>query len=166
MILVIAAIPAILRLTKPVRMPDTAAAQNPAVSQNSNSAALVRDIENNLIAPCCWNQPISEHPSEISDLMRAEVRAMVAEGKSRGEILDYYVAKYGERILAAPRARGVNVLAYIAPFAALILGGLCLFLFGGKRRVCAPAIAVPSTTQQDDGRYYDIIEKELRELDD
>jgi cytochrome c-type biogenesis protein CcmH len=92
---------------------------------------------------------------------------MVAEGKSRGEILDYYVAKYGERILAAPRARGVNVLVYAAPFAALILGGLALFFFfGGKSRVHAPDTVAAPLPPPNDGRYNEIIEKELRELDD
>jgi cytochrome c-type biogenesis protein CcmH len=162
--LAIAAIPAVLWPTKPVRMPGAAAAQSLAASQ----AALVRDIENNLIAPCCWNQPISEHPSEISDIMRMEVREMVAEGKSRNEILDYYVARYGERILAAPRAQGINILAYAAPIAALILGGGGLFLFRGKKRVYAPAAAaaVPLPLPLNDNHYNDIIEKELRELDD
>jgi cytochrome c-type biogenesis protein CcmH len=160
--LVIAAIPPVLWLTKPALMPETAAAQSLTASQN----ALSRDIENNLIAPCCWNQPISEHQSEISDIMRKEVREMIAEGKSRNYILDYYVARYGERILAAPRARGVNLLAYAAPFAALLLGGFALFIFGGKRRSSAPATAAPLPLPQNDGRYDDIIEKELRELDD
>ena len=146
----------------PACIPYTVAAQ----SLISSQSAFVRDIENNLIAPCCWNQPISEHPSEISDFMRAEVRDMVAEGKNRDEILDYYVAKYGERILAAPRARGVNALAYVAPFTALILGGWSLFLFRGKKRVHAPPGADPSQSPEDNSRYYNIIEKELRELDD
>jgi cytochrome c-type biogenesis protein CcmH len=166
-ILVIAVIPAALWLTKPARMPETAAAQSQAAPISLAAAALVRDIENNLIAPCCWTQPVSEHPSEVSDLIRAEVRRMAAEGKSRDEILDYYVAKYGERILAAPRARGINVLAYAAPFAALILGGWTLFLFGGKRRRrAAPAAADLSPLLRNNSRYNDIIEKELRELDD
>ena len=160
-ILVIMAIPAALWLTLAVFAPVSAAAQSLTASQ----AALVRDIENNLIAPCCWIQPISEHPSEISDIMRMEVREMVAEGKSRDEILDYYVARYGERILAAPRARGINVLAYAAPFAALILGGGGLFLFRERKRARTPEAVVPLPPPQNDGRYNDIIEKELRELD-
>jgi len=155
---------AALWLTKPMRMPDSAAAQSPAVSLSPSDAALARDIENNLIAPCCWVQPVSEHPSEVSDLIRAEVRSMVAEGKSRDEILDYYVAKYGERILAAPRAGGVNALAYAAPFAALILGGLGLLL-RGKRRARVSA-ADPLPVAQMNSPYNDIIDKELRELDD
>ena len=147
------------------------------LAQNANDAALIRNIENNLIAPCCWNQPISEHPSEVSDRMRAEVRMMVAQGKSRDEILDYYVAEYGERILATPRARGINTLAYIAPWAVLILGGWGLFTLLGRRRVAIAAdnvsaddtaIALPADYSGDHPSYHyaDIIEKELREMDE
>jgi cytochrome c-type biogenesis protein CcmH len=163
---VIAAFPAASWLTEPVRMPATAAAQSPAASQRTGAEALIRDIENNLIAPCCWVQPISEHPSEISDFMRAQVRAMVGEGKSRKEILDYFVAQYGERILAAPPARGINILAYVAPFLALILGAWGLFLLREKRNMNAMAPVTSSPTPQNDSIYTDIIEKELRELND
>ena len=175
-VLVIIAITVVLWLTVPVSMSETAGAQSLAL-QDSATTALVRDIENNLMAPCCWTQPISEHFSEITAIMREEVRAFVAEGKSRGEILDYYVGIYGERILAAPRARGINVLAYVAPFAALILGGWGLFQLREKRRgnvaavpaivaVTASATIAPLPPQPDDSRYNDIIAKELREFDD
>ena len=163
---VVAAFAPALWLTEPVRMPASAAAQGSAVSQRTGDEALIRDIENNLIAPCCWVQPISEHPSEVSDFMRAQVRAMVTEGKSRKEILDYFVAQYGERILAAPPARGINILAYVAPFVALILGGLGLFQLREKRRLSATATAAASPLPQNDSPYNHIIEKELRELDD
>ena len=167
-----AAISTALRLTEPARLMGVAAAQSVGNTLSPAEAALARSIENNLIAPCCWVQPVSEHPSEVSDVIRAEVRRMVAEGKSRNEILDYYVAKYGERILAAPRAGGINVLAYTAPFAALIIGGCGILFFRGKRRAraaAAPTDAVdplPLPQLQNNKFYYDIIEKELRELDD
>ena len=90
-------------------------------AENNQDAEKAREIEDDLIAPCCWSQPVSQHYSEAAEQIRREVRAMVAEGKSRNEILDYYVAKYGERILAAPRAKGFNSLAYILPWAALMV---------------------------------------------
>jgi cytochrome c-type biogenesis protein CcmH len=131
----------------------------------ADNAALIRDIENNLIAPCCWNQPISEHYSEVSEQMRQEVRTMVAQGKSRDEILDYYVAKYGERILATPRPKGINSLVYILPWAALILGAWGLVVLLKKRRLPAPAApaAVPAAPED---RYGETVEKELKALDE
>jgi len=90
---------------------------------------------------------------------------MVAEGKSRDEILDYYVAKYGERVLATPRARGVNLLAYIVPWSALILGGCGLFILLRKQRVSAPITAPDAPETAPDGRYDAIIDEELKKLD-
>jgi cytochrome c-type biogenesis protein CcmH len=111
--------------------------------------------------------------------MRAEVQAMVTQGKGRDEILDYYVAQYGERILATPRAKGINVLAYIAPWALLVLGGGGLFALLKNRRAPAPAQASAAPENLAAGKqsgdlsanrpashYADIVEKELGEMDD
>jgi cytochrome c-type biogenesis protein CcmH len=121
-----------------------------------SDAELVRDIEDHLIAPCCWTQPISQHESGIAEQMREEVRAMVAAGKSRDEILDYFVAQYGERILATPRPVGFNLLVYI-------LGAWILWILIKKLR--APAPEQPSIDTPD-SRYASIIEKELKEFDE
>jgi cytochrome c-type biogenesis protein CcmH len=121
----------------------------------------VREIEDSLIAPCCWSQPVSQHYSEVAEQIRNEVQAMVASGKTRDEILDYYVAKYGERILATPRARGFNSLVYILPWAALIAGAWFLVMLVKKLRAASPAdepISLP------DAQYVSVIEKEIERL--
>jgi len=124
---------------------------------------LIREIEDNLIAPCCWTQPVSQHPSEVSDRIRREVREMVAAGRSRDEIYDHYVAEYGERILASPRARGFNKLAYILPALALLLGGCLLLILLKRLRAPAPEAAAPAAP---DPRYASAVDKEIRELED
>ena len=72
----------------------------PLSARGAGDERLIREIEDTLIAPCCWNQPISQHYSEVSEQMRREVRAMVAAGRTKRDILDHFVARYGERILA------------------------------------------------------------------
>jgi cytochrome c-type biogenesis protein CcmH len=130
------------------------------------SDELVREIEDNLIAPCCWSQPVSQHYSEEAEQIRNEVRAMVEAGKSRDEIYDFYVAKYGERILASPRAKGFNSLAYILPVVALPLGAWFLIVLLRKLRspavVPQPDLPAPAP----DGRYNSIIDEELKDLDE
>jgi cytochrome c-type biogenesis protein CcmH len=137
-----------------------------AGADNKQPAEKAREIEDNLIAPCCWTQPVSQHYSEVSEQIRQEVRAMVDTGKSRDEILDYYVAKYGERILATPRVKGFNALAYILPWAALALGAVLLIALLWKRRSPAPAHVPDGLPPALDSRYDAIIEKELRDLDE
>jgi cytochrome c-type biogenesis protein CcmH len=136
----------------------------PAFSaENEKAARMEREIEDSLIAPCCWSQPVSQHYSEVADQIRKEVHEMVAAGKSRDEIIDHYVALYGERILASPRAKGFNVLAYVLPFAALILGAWFLIALFRKLQKTAPA---PGPAPVPDARYSAAVEKELKELEE
>jgi cytochrome c-type biogenesis protein CcmH len=134
-------------------------------AETTPAAAKIREIEDNLIAPCCWSQPVSQHDSEVAQQIRDEVTAMVTAGKSRQEILDFFVARYGERILVTPRARGFNRLAYILPWAALPLGTWGLIILLRKLRSPAPARA-QAPVPQPDSRYSSIIEKEMREMDE
>ena len=132
-------------------------------ADDRQAAEKAREIEDSLIAPCCWSQPVSQHYSEIAEKIRKEVRAMVAAGKSRDEILDYYVSEYGERILAAPRPKGFNILAYILPWAALILGAWLLIVLLKRLRSSAPS---PGPAILPDARYASIVEKEIKDLDE
>jgi cytochrome c-type biogenesis protein CcmH len=134
-------------------------------AETTPASAKIREIEDNLIAPCCWSQPVSQHDSEVAQQIRDEVTTMVSAGKSREEILDFFVAQYGERILVTPRAKGFNRLAYILPWAALPLGtwGLILLL----RKLRSPAASPEQMpVPEPESRYSSIIEKEMREMDE
>ncbi len=55
----------------------------------------------------------------VSPKVHADIEALIAGGYSEDEIRDAFVATYGERVLTAPKAQGFNLLAYVAPFAAI-----------------------------------------------
>jgi cytochrome c-type biogenesis protein CcmH len=122
-----------------------------------------REILDNLIAPCCWTQPVSQHYSEVAEKIRKEVHEMVAAGKSRDEILASYVSRYGERILAAPRPKGFNLLVYILPWLALVAGAWLLIILLKKLRTPA---AAPAPSPLPDSRYASVIEKEMKDLEE
>jgi cytochrome c-type biogenesis protein CcmH len=135
-------------------------------ADDKNAAAKAREIEDQLIAPCCWTQPVSEHYSEVSEKIRQQVTQMVAAGKSRDEILDFFVAQYGERILATPRAKGFNSLVYILPWLALVLGAWLLLLLLKRWRSQSVAAPAPAPSAPLDPRYASVIEKEMKELEE
>jgi cytochrome c-type biogenesis protein CcmH len=132
-------------------------------AQSAPTSEKEREIEDQLIAPCCWTQPVSQHYSEVAEKIRNEVHEMVAAGKSRDEILDYFVAQYGERILAAPRAKGFNGLVYILPWLALVLGAWLLIILLKKLRAPVPA-STPAPLP--DSRYTSAVEKEMKDLEE
>jgi cytochrome c-type biogenesis protein CcmH len=67
--------------------------------------ARIVKLQNALRAPCCWNEPVARHQSEVAEQMRAEITGFVMQGRSDSEILDYYKQKYGLRILVEPEGR-------------------------------------------------------------
>jgi len=65
---------------------------------------------------------------------------MVTAKKSEAEIVDHYVARYGERILREPR--GLRSLwLMIVPLAALVVGGTALTVYLRHASRAAPAEA-------------------------
>jgi cytochrome c-type biogenesis protein CcmH len=125
-----------------------------------------RDIDGKLIAPCCWSQPVAQHYSEAADEIRLGVREMLAAGKSEQEILDYYVSIYGERILASPRARGFNLLAWVMPVV-FFLAGVSLLVLILRNWVCKkPAFAPAGVSERKlDERYRAQLDQELKDFE-
>ena len=83
--------------------------------------ARVEKLENTLLAPCCYSEPVAQHRSEVSLRMKAEIRRMVADGKSDREILDHYKAEYGLRVLVEPEGSR-RVWIHLVPVVAIVLG--------------------------------------------
>jgi cytochrome c-type biogenesis protein CcmH len=125
-----------------------------------------REIEKNLIAPCCWTHPVAQHYSETADQIRLEVRQFLAQGKTESQILDHYVSVYGERILASPRAKGFNTLAYVLPWAFLLFGAFVVM--GYLRRWRGRSLALQQAEADSafaDEKYVSRLEREIRDLE-
>ncbi len=59
-------------------------------------------LENAVLAPCCYSEPVSRHQSEIALKMRLEIARWVDEGRSDEEILATYIERYGNKVLVDP----------------------------------------------------------------
>ena len=111
-------------------------------------------IDKMIMCPVCPAETIDQAQVEISFQMRAVIREMLAEGKTREEILDYFVDRYGPDILAAPPKSGVNLLAWILPVVGVAAGLAGLFLvirsMTGRQRAASapgPAPSVPGSAE-------------------
>jgi cytochrome c-type biogenesis protein CcmH len=58
----------------------------------------------------------------MASQMRAIVRERMAAGDTPDQVIQYFVDKYGEWILLAPRRRGFTLLVWLAPLAAVAIG--------------------------------------------
>jgi len=109
-----------------------------AAEVSPDAAARIDELENKLIAPCCWSETIAVHRSQVALDMKLEVRQMVEAGRTDREILDHYIAEYGPRILIEPEG-GLSTWLQVVPIVAVALGLAVVVLV--IRRMAKPAVA-------------------------
>lgn len=108
-------------------------------------------IDRMIMCPVCPAETIDQAQVEISFQMRAIIREMLAEGRSRDEILDYFVDRYGPDILAAPPKSGRNLLAWILPIVGVSIGLVGVFFviraMTTRRPTPANAASIPDSVE-------------------
>jgi len=86
------------------------------------SEQTVHDVAAQLRCVVCQNLSVADSPSEMAAQMRAIVRERLEAGETPEQVREYFVARYGEWILLAPRRSGFNLLVWGFPLAALAVG--------------------------------------------
>jgi len=128
------------------------------------------EITSQIICPCSCGEVLSGCTCETGKSMQATVENGVRAGKSKKAIVDALVAQYGEVIRGAPKPEGFNLIVWIAPFAATLVGFLIAFFILRRwvsRRAAAAVPARPVETlpfPRDLESLRDRAEAELREL--
>ena len=77
----------------------------PAGSQSVNQYTVVpgtAELEATLLAPCCWNQTLDNHNSDVANEVRREIRVRLLAGEDVDTVRAAMARKYGERIVAVP----------------------------------------------------------------
>jgi cytochrome c-type biogenesis protein CcmH len=74
------------------------------------------ELEDELVCPTC-KTTLAMSNAPVAERMRAFIRERIAAGDTKSEIKDKLVAQFGEGVLAAPPARGFNLLAWLLPIA-------------------------------------------------
>src|SRR5689334_10817027 len=79
------------------------------------SADDVNRVARQLYCPVCENIPLDVCPTEACAKWRADIRDRLAQGWTDEQIKTYFAEQYGDRVLAQPPARGLNLLLYLLP---------------------------------------------------
>lgn len=134
----------------------------------SEDKASFQEVEESLTCQCGCGLTVHscnhlQCPSAIP--LREEIRAQMNEGKDRIAILAYFSGKYGEKILSSPTASGFNLVAWVAPFVVIAIGGVFLVFMLKRwsgRGQPTPDVAAPPPPGS---AYSKILEKELKDFD-
>ncbi len=72
--------------------------------------------------PVCQGLSVADSPSRSAIAMKGEVEDLLAAGFTNEQTLSYFEQAYGEFIHLEPKAEGFNLLVWIAPGLAFLLG--------------------------------------------
>lgn len=154
---------------------DPTAAGRPRLPTDVRDDAEIQAIEQRLSCTCGCTLDVftcrtTDFTCTYSPELHREVLALRDEGKTAQEILDAFVAKYGEKALMAPKPQGFNLAGYLLPGALIATAGAGLLLFIGRRKAAvslsAPAGPKPVPDVQASPEELDRLQRALKELDD
>jgi cytochrome c-type biogenesis protein CcmH len=118
--------------------PATASEQRPTLAE----------LERELVCPTC-KTTLEMSNAPVADRMRAFIRQRIAAGDTKSEIKDKLVAQFGEGVLAAPPARGFNLLAWLVPIAGGLIAAVAVALLAVR---WSRSRAAPAGVSSRDGR--------------
>lgn len=106
----------------------------------------VQQLAAELRCPVCQGLSVADSPTQMANQMRDLIRDRLEAGESPEAIKAYFVERYGEWILLAPKQRGFNLLVWVLPFLGFGAGavGIVVVLKRWRRRTeVAPASSDP-----------------------
>ncbi|MFC1873994.1 cytochrome c-type biogenesis protein CcmH [Chloroflexota bacterium] len=142
-----------------------------SVSPARVQASPLSDLGKQLICQCGCTLSVA-NCTHIECGSREEMTGLIVQkldqGQSEPEITRFFVARYGEQVLASPPKRGFNLVAWLLPFAAILTGGgviylaLKMWVSKGQENIAY----APSQTSKDDEKYRLRLEQELQEFEE
>jgi cytochrome c-type biogenesis protein CcmH/NrfF len=133
-----------------LRDPQSAGGSRERATHRDNDP-FVTDVEKRLHCTCGCTLDIytcrtTDFTCSYSPALHKEVLALQEVGKTADEIVAAFVAKYGEKILMAPKPEGFNIAGYVVPgLVVLLVGGVMFAILRQRTRMLevARAAATP-----------------------
>ncbi|HEY7134660.1 MAG TPA: cytochrome c-type biogenesis protein CcmH [Acidimicrobiia bacterium] len=106
-----------------------------------------RSLESELRCVDCEALSIAESSTSSAAALRADVEARLRAGQSDAQIRQAYIDRYGPSILLKPENKGIGLIVWGLPVAAVVLGagGLAIALARWRRE---PRLAATSADEQ------------------
>ena len=103
---------------------------------DSSTAARAHRIAAQLRCVDCESLSVADSATSTAAATRADITTRIRHGESDAEIRQVYVDRYGESVLLQPSNKGLGVLVWALPIAALVIGagGIVLALRRWQRQ--------------------------------
>ncbi|GMQ47178.1 cytochrome c-type biogenesis protein [Vibrio sp. 10N] len=81
-----------------------------------------KELSHTLRCPKCQNNTIGDSNAELAQDLRQKVYEMTKEGKSKQEIVDYMIARYGNFVTYNPPLTLATSVLWLGPLFVIVLG--------------------------------------------
>ena len=81
-----------------------------------------QELSHILRCPKCQNNNIADSNAELAKDLRHKVYQMTKEGRSKQDIIQYMVARYGNFVTYKPPFNPTTAILWLGPLAVLLLG--------------------------------------------
>lgn len=85
-----------------------------------------RELTEQLRCLVCQNESLAGSQAELAQDLRREVYQMLVAGKSRDQILEFLVARYGDFVLYSPPLKPSTYLLWFGPVLLAVVGAVLL----------------------------------------
>jgi len=96
----------------------------PSLARAESLDDSVRRVALQLQCPVCEGETVADSPSGLAGDMRSVIRTKIIAGEPDQQILDEFVASYGDGILTEPPKRGISLGVWLGPVIGVALGAL------------------------------------------
>jgi cytochrome c-type biogenesis protein CcmH len=120
----------------------------PGLAAAATPRASLTDIENDVMCVSC-REPLALAQSPQAIRERAFVRSLIAQGETKGQIIQALVGQYGPAVLGKPPASGFNLTVYLLPPAILLVGLATLAVWLPRWRRRGRELALPAAPRLD-----------------
>ncbi len=98
-----------------------------AAPANAQPEGWSQSLSTEMMSPFCPGRTLSNCPSPQADSLRMWIIVQESTGRTRADVEEELYQRYGDIILAAPRAEGIGIVAYAVPVVAFFCGGGLIF---------------------------------------
>ncbi len=130
----------------------------------------VNRVSRQLYCPVCENIPLDVCGTAACARWRAQVRTLLEQGKTEQEVIDYFVAQFGQRVVGTPQDPVLNFLSWAVPLASVAIGVVVAgYALVRWRSLSGPVSPVTGDDGDEvagvDDDYRMRLERDLRELE-
>ncbi len=115
-------------------------------------------LTQSLRCPQCQNNNIADSNATIAVDMRGKVFELLQEGKSKNDVVDYMVARYGNFVTYDPPMTASTLVLWIAPLLLVLLG--VVFLLRRKPKAQSAVKSQDVLTDEDNTRLAELLNKD------